>query len=431
MLIKYFNEVNMKKIVSALIIVVFILILSGCADDPEGKVRVANANLYADEYIDYANDVYLDTDTYPDLEEMGLFWTYWDEDEEKVVQVAADSAEGAELVDPDKPTMINVHGMLGNGHVKQEAFNLNDKVANPEEFDLETDNVPMNYVWMKEGWNVGNFHYNRFASEMSPTNIEYKIWTDGGDVGLRSRHSDGKYSHVTEYSIAEHFAAEYIRAMNLLPDTMGEKEIRVAAHSMGGEVATAGIFLLTELADFNQISFDKLPDRYALLDAYFSTTITMNDKSYYIGPQDTNIKWSDKPLVDNNVGVTMIECLKDMHANGIALEYYTFDASTLLVGVSFVKDEMLKLMPFVTVNPRFQGSGYSYQTDGHNGVREWYLMSILAPPVEDKTDQDIDDNYAPSASLPTEELKELINNEYQLVEGSRTVNALDDEMIRI
>lgn len=394
------------------------------------KKRVAHKNLYASQYVDYAKEVDWDYELYPDHAEMGLFWTYWDEEKQKVVQVAADSPEGAQLIDPYKPTIINVHGMLGDGHRSQEKYNLNTKVANPEEFGLDTQNVPMNYVWMLEGWNVGNFHYNRYASEMFPWTIEYKIWTDGGPTGLRSQHADDSYSIATQYTVAEHFAAEYIRAMNLLPDSMGKKEIRVAAHSMGGEVAAAGIFLLTELAAVRQISFDKLPKRYTLLDTYFSTSVVKDDKLIALGPQDTNIRWSNKPLVKNNLGFTIIECLKDLRANGIAMEYYTFDASTLLVGVSIIKDELKKLMPFVTVNPRFQGNGYVYISDGHNGVREWYLMSIMAAPVKDITYPE-KTLYAPCASLPTEMLWELTNIEYKLVEGSTTVNAWDDAMIRI
>ena len=125
-------------------------------------------------YIDYAKEVYLDTETYPDMAEMGLFWTKWDEETKTIIQVPADSEEGAALVNPNKPTLINVHGVLLDGYEKQEKFRLNTKIANPEEFDIDANYVYLNYIWLREGWNVANYHYNRFASEINPSLIEAK-----------------------------------------------------------------------------------------------------------------------------------------------------------------------------------------------------------------------------------------------------------------
>ena len=78
------------------------------------KKRVAHKNLYASQYVDYAKEVDWDYELYPDHAEMGLFWTYWDE-ENKSRQVAADSQRVPQLIDPDKPTIINVL-QLGDGH---------------------------------------------------------------------------------------------------------------------------------------------------------------------------------------------------------------------------------------------------------------------------------------------------------------------------
>lgn len=398
--------------------------------DNEGKVRVANTNLYADQYVDYAKEVFFDVEKNPDMAEMGLFWTKWDEETKSIIQIAADSEEGAALVDPTKPTIINVHGVLMNGHLGQEKYNLNSKVANPAEFDLDTNYVPMNYLWLREGWNVANFHYNRFASEgIFPHIIEYKIWTNDSEWGVRYRHADGTFSDkdVTQYTIAEHFAAEYIRAMQLLPKEMGQKEIRVAAHSMGGQVSTATLFLLTELADDGQLPFSQLPDRFALLDPYFSSTIELVGKTNYLGPKNANIRWSGKPIVENHVGKMMIECLKDIAANNIVIEHYTYE-NVIKSGMDFLVPELIKLSSYVILVPDYEGDGYTLMSDGHNGVREWYLCSLLNGPIKDITNGSNSGEFAPSASLPTEEIAKLKNKEFLQVAGFSTVRTEDDAM---
>lgn len=429
----------MRKILSLIIITSIILTASSflfACNKTDSKVRVAHASLYSDNgYIDYAKEVYFDTDTYPDMEEMGLFWTRWDAETESIIQVAADSEEGASLIDPSKPTIINVHGVLMDGHEKPERFYLNSKIANPDEFDLETEEVSMLYLWMREGWNVGTFHYNRFASEgIRPDFIESKIWSgesiQGETRGMRYRHANGSYSaqDITEYSLAEHFAAEYIRAMNLLSDDMGKEEIRVAGHSMGGQVATASLFLLTELADAGQLPFEQLPNRFALLDPYFSTFIESGNSSLYMGPKTIKIRWSGKTITDNSTGITMLECLKDLEANGIVLEYYTYHQSFLKLAMMNIVEEFKTISTYSIVNPDWSGNGYQIVADGHNGVREWYLCSLLSPQVKDISNDS--GEYAPSAAMPTEMIKALKGNEYILVDGSNTVNAKDDTKIR-
>ena len=436
----------MGKLLKIVVIIILVLAFGGVVafagigyEESWYKIRVAHSNLYGiNKYIDYASEVYFDVETYPDMEEMGLFWTRWDEDAKEIVQVPADSEAGAALIDPSKPTIINVHGVLGDGHYKQEAFNLNSKITVPADYDIDAENVSMNYLWIREGWNVGNFHYNRFVTESDPSLIEARIWSKEGAEGLRYRHTDGSYSpnDPTEYSLAEHFAAEYLRAMNLLPNNMGQKEIRVAAHSMGGQLATAGIFLLTELAADGQLKFTQLPNRFALLDPYFSVRIKSGSSYLYLGPENINIRWSGKQIVDNYTGRMMIHCLKDMHANGIVLEYYANDESFLKAGMLELVEELRTISTYTIVFPNYNSlsldpnNQYTVTMDGHNGVREWYMVSMLADPIKDITNGNNSGEFAPSASLPTEKLKELKGKAYTLVEGTSTVKADDDLMIR-
>ncbi len=396
------------------------------------KVDNDDSNLFSDNgYIDYAEKVFFDLEKYPDMADMGLFWTKWDESTQSIVMIPADSEEGADLIDVNKPTLINVHGVLMEGYKSQEKFYLNKKVARPREFDLETDDVSMTYLWLREGWNVGYFHYNRFVAEFSPNIIEHKIWSAKSKHGMFYRHANGQKSDndVSEYCLAEHFAADYIRAMRLLPEEMGKEEIRIAAHSMGGQLSTATLLLLTELTKHGQLPKSQLPSRFALLDAYFGTTLTLANKDVYIGPEDAIINWSNKPLIDNHAGKTMIECLKYISARDIAIEYYTFPN----IISSIMRDltpQLMKYSSYAMLIPDFEGGTYTMLTDGHNGVREWYLCSLLDAPLKDITDTETD-NFAPSASLPTDELWKLKNTQFVQVSGQKTVRTRDDAMAKM
>lgn len=422
----------MKKTVIIILLTLFCAVTAFVGLDLSAD-KYKETNIYSTKgYIDYAEKVFFDKEKYPETEEMGLFWTRWDDEKNEIVQVPADSPEGAALVDPSKPTILNVHGVLLNGYTYQEKYKLNAKIANPAEFDIDADYVSMNYLWLREGWNVANFHYNRFAAEMSPTNIEGKIWSTDGEFGMRYQYQDKTYTdnNVSEYCLAEHFAAEYIRAMRLLPESMGGEEIRFAAHSMGGMLTTASLFLLTELAADGQLAKTQLPERFALLDSYFSTTMNGENGTIFLGPKDITIRWSGKNLVKNNTGDTMMTCLKSIAEKGIVLEYYTYETMNfLLMGALPYAEELRKISTYAVVNPDFQGPGYSVTKDGHNGVREWYLCSLLDEPLKDITDGD-NDALAPSAALPTHLLPTLYNKEFQIVDGTNTVRADDDTMMR-
>lgn len=426
----------MKKFFFCLTVAVFLIIVClfitvGYNQGNETNARVADDCLFSDNgYINYASKVFLDTEKYTDMEEMGLFWTKWDDENQCTIKVPADTCEGAALVDTSKPTLINVHGMLTDGHIKQQCYDLNSEIADPEEFGLDTDNVSMIYLWLKNGWNVGNYYYNRFAAEDLPYLIENKIWST--DKGIRYRHSDGSYeNNVSDYTLAEHFCAEYIRAMKFLPSSMGDKEIRLAAHSMGGQLSTAGLFLLNELSKNGQIDKKQLPDRYTMLDPYFSGTLQVGEKEFYMGPSDININWSGKPIYKNNVGKMMIECLKQIENDGIVLEYYTYPTSFLKLAMKGIVEDLRELCTYCVIYPNWNtDNGYTILENGHNAVREWYMCSIMADTVDDITFGNNTTEKAPSASMLTTEIKRLKGKQYTLIGGETSVNASDDKMIR-
>ena len=432
----------MKKLVVVLVLAVFIAVAIGAVikviepteDTAWKKVRVAHDSLYAEnyEYVDYANEVFYDEEEHPALKDQGLFWVKWDYENGKPIEVPADSEEGAALVDPNKPTLINIHGMLVDGATNREDFFLNENVDVPEEFDVDYDRTNMLYLWIRAGYNVANFQYHRFATDMSPPSIEGKIWlSDSSTANYEGQYyQDGNgtwIENASEYTVSEHFVAEYLRAMSYLPDTMGDQEIHVIAHSMGGEVAASGLFLLTEMAAVGQLDPNQLPNRYTLMDTYFSMNIPYNNGTYYyVGPQG-HIRWSGKELYNQNTAYATISCLEELEANGIALEYYYNDLSFLNLAMSNeIKERLLAIAVYVEIKPEWSGYSdkYTEMSNGHNGVREWYLCSLFGTPAVDTNG-----NTAPSAGVSTERIKELKGKYYRYQDGIYTVNAQDDVFV--
>ena len=130
------------------------------------KVRVAHENMYPDnfEYVDYAEEVKFDYDKYPLLENQGLFWLKWDEASNSYIKIDADTAEGASLVDPSKPTIINIHGMLVEGYYTEEMYWMPEDSTTSEEIGYDMP-VQTFKFWFDKGYNVGMYSYQKFAAE--------------------------------------------------------------------------------------------------------------------------------------------------------------------------------------------------------------------------------------------------------------------------
>lgn len=433
----------MKKFIIAfltLLTVTAVALAVGCetgvVDDGKWhKVRVADEKLYADdyEYIDYATEVRLDREKYPFLERDGLFWCYWNEETQCVENVSAETEEGAALVDTSKPTIINVHGMQANGYEYFEQYWFpSSKYGTEEELGYSFD-VQMTKFWLDKGYNVGIYNYISFASEGAhPWYIEEKIWATNGEKGMRYQAADQSYvDDVCDYCVGELFAADYIRAVNMLPDDFGKEEIRIAAHSMGGEVVAAGLFLLTELADAHagQIDPAKLPDRYIMEDTYFGVYQRLGDQYVNMSPTGLICNWSGKALPDDNIQKTVIEALKDVSANGIALEYYSYSLSFLRVGISDNSKEALsEICLWMDMSPDYGNYDGSYSSlyDGHNAVREYYLTSILNDVPENYDELTDEQKVALVANLSLEDSLRLRGRCFSIVGGSKTVTANDD-----
>ncbi|MDR0697061.1 MAG: hypothetical protein LBF68_05980 [Christensenellaceae bacterium] len=424
--------------ISFLVLVcISVINLASCNDDTDDpNIDQQNLSvLSATSYVDYANLVKFDTDTYPELEDQGLFWAYWNNTTNSHVEVAADSEAGASLIDPAKPTIIMVHGMMTDGHKVKTTFWLMGSIASTGsvEFGL-TGGVSLVKLWLDAGWNVGMFHYNRFASEsIVYANIEKKIWSTDTDVGLRFKYPKGSYSEsVSEYCLAEHFAAEYARAVSFLPDSFGNSEIRFACHSMGGQLTAPGLFLITELVRVNQIPSRAIPNRYAMLDPFFGAGIQNDDGTINsISAQDIYTRWNNTPLINNRPADTMIECIRVLKENNIVTEYYGYQQSFLVALTPTSITKLLKqLVVYTYIDPHYENysNNYNFTTDAHGALADWYYCSIVFNPPINATREA---SYAASASTSTEHLKTLVGTAFLIESGASTITVIDDIFVEV
>ncbi|MEG1791567.1 MAG: hypothetical protein RR033_02440 [Clostridia bacterium] len=425
----------MRKFLIVLMIVVSIcsciFIFGACGKDdsvvpPDFKVFKPNTCLVNDKgYEDYAKKVFLNTETYPALKGEGLWWLKYNNETRLMEEYYSGTEAGAAIIDTNKPTAIFVHGVLtGLGRMNyRETFELGflgDEVDFPNTFQ-KGDKLYSTKFWLDKGYNVGIFHYEHFVDTINivslPVESSNNIWgvKEGGLSFIQNVNGSlVTYENASNYSIAQFFAAEYIRAMNLLPKTMGNKEIRIAGHSMGGVLCTAGIFLLTELNLAGQIESRCMPDRLTYMDSY----IAMYGGGDY---SETPIAWSNKQLIENSQGKTYVECVKAMAKRGLVMDSIYAEVSTVN-GLNDNINEVVKYVASAMYSPVFLNS---YGTGAHNTVRELFMSSIIYDPVKIQGTNEC----CISASTPLEDSAKLMGKNFIIIDGYNTPTITDDVFI--
>lgn len=397
---------------------------------------IVSSNLIAEEYPDYKNDVYLEKGDDPDLNELGLFWCR--EVSPGVIEmVPADTAEGAAIVDSSKPTVINVHGMMTDGYYRIEDYVFNNVIGSSEEFGYDGAVVPYDtlqtlWIWLDKGWNVGVYNWHRFVSEgVDFAAIEAKVWSTDGPANVRWRSSDGKYhDDPVEYSLAELFVGDYLRALELLDDDFGKEEIRFTAHSMGGELVSAAAFLLYEISEGEsaQISTDKLPDRMTMDDTFFGAYLQVGDNLFDISAKGLSVRWTGKDMPDDRTGRAVIEAIQYLAKKGVAIEYYTYNSSFLNLAIP-AEDRQILLdsSVYILADPNYVNPDYgeySLLTDGHVALRKYSQCSICRAYLGGEMSDA--EKVAYANALPTSELKKLVGKAFLMTGGASTLTTADD-----
>ncbi|MBQ7653417.1 MAG: hypothetical protein IJS93_03505 [Clostridia bacterium] len=507
----------------------------------------------AESYPSFAETYDYNFETDPELEDQGMYWTWYDEEINVVREVSARDHEEVDKmiadgrIDKNKNTIIFVHGICVTQYPKTLLKVVDGQVveATYEEYIAEheyeiieipsdgygtltntvtvdptlplyseyvdyTGNVNLNLIYLKNGFNVLNFSYIRFGDESTRTiselcddgvtreftlannaTIEEKVYSVDGAAGMRYRKQDGVFSdgndgwgNVVEgaevhddpdFSIAEYFAAEYVRMF----DYMAKKNVfnenthmRISGHSMGGVVTTIGTFLLTELARVGQIPVWYVPDRIALEDSYFGAytdygenvptyksiadtvraeyeeenaireangeaLFTEKDILSAIKVQQDGLKgvkmlsaygctihWTGKKIAGGGTPCLYLAALRQVVRDyGVVAEYYVDESGMGNGGMAYASITA----PIINELIRTYTSTIAYvfkfpkSFNSHNGVREAHCVSFLFPVYKD-----VDGNITASASATDEEIKAATGKQWYQYKGNETSDQSDD-----
>ncbi|MGB0521860.1 MAG: copper amine oxidase N-terminal domain-containing protein [Flammeovirgaceae bacterium] len=311
--------------------------------------------------------------------------------------------------DPSKPTILYVHGFQlgGVANHNRESFHLNDFGAN-----IHTQNK-----WKQDGYNVAIFHWVQFADDgfLPPDNVEIKIYSATGGVGMRWKRLDGSFvTHSTTKTMADLFADEYQKVFN---SSYSGGRIHVMGNSLGGNLTMAG---MVELHERNQPS-SRMPQRLTLIDPYWS-----QNRLYAGSNQLPYGAWDTKDF-----GGIATEMMYNNY--NMAIEYFR----TSLAGQQGTSERAVKQAAFIHFGTGFTNVGGTVAK--HTvPVRQYMWSKNFAAPTEVSRDfawQDFTPTglIAASATTPDWRIRQMMGqntgNSYKHwnhIEGRDTVNPSDD-----
>lgn len=433
----------MKKFVAILLTLslaaCLLVAAAACGNDDNPPAPDDKTSEY--DFVDYAKEIYLNTEKYPELNDQGLFVLGYD-GKKGVYDVRAWSAEGVQMFDANKPTIVLVHGWLGS--------DFNEKTGHAPQrvrpfLHYKTDNIPgyegkeITQALIEGGYNVMMFEYNRFSVHDIVSN-EAWIYAGGTEkypyVYMSDFDEDGnpaackgktyRNNDICAYSLSQFFAAEYIRTVNAVGDDFGTAEIRIAGHSLGGIMSTVSTNLIFELAKAGQIKMNQAPSRLALLDTYIG--FLKDDEMY----ETETVKWSGEKFVSDSPADTYLSYIENMAEGGIAIEAYLamggivpamsrFGSSSEYVMNGLAEAGSLRAYTLLqtaagVICGKWPTDGGNWGIDSHVEICKYYLGSMLTGA---KT---ADGNAALSGALETAKVKELMGKTFKTTGGVETSN---------
>jgi hypothetical protein len=319
----------------------------------------------------------------------GLYWFGADNQYEKA---GVATQHGSLYYDPAKPTLILIHG-----------WQKDDVLHQDRSVFWETDNgypdIDFANLWIAADYNVGILYWDQFADEAEVKDAEAKIWAANGPQGMRWRDSYGDYHTGPAKNVTELLLTSYLTAMQGYTG----KDIRLAGHSLGNQLALRLAGALATQSDAGSINQNLVPQRVSLLDAFYSNY----SKSYLDG------QW---------VGEAAREIVSRLKPRGIAIDSYRTSSvtSTFLIG-----DENTALHNSVAfVEELTQYFSQLEQSQKHHAALWLYLWSIVypTPPVTDSTMPGI------SAKSTNQEIKQWMatTDHLRQTEGGDTKDPQDN-----
>ncbi len=220
----------------------------------------------------------------------GLF--FFDED-----GTAVPTKNGVDKVnyDPNKPTIIFVHGMqMGYG------YNSYDPFVNPEGV-------------VAEGYNFGVFIWSQLADCDLPGIGKKRIWgRNSGEFYYQDKETGERKFEQTDiltYSTAEVFVAYYLDFMEQVG--CNASSITFSGHSLGANTMYAVTSYMTTLYREGLITKEFLPDRITYLDAYMDA----------LKDEETYVAWKDMTMPEGGVIEMAKQAVDEARKLGISTEY--------------------------------------------------------------------------------------------------------------
>ena len=231
----------------------------------------------------------------------------------------------------------------------------------------------MQNYWLNKGYNVGIFHWNKFAQEdnMHPYNAERKIWAPSGArkmafysevVGDEPDANDKMGDVIRSASMAMILAQEFLDS---LPNGYNPTEIVFAGHSLGNQMVTNATQKLLKAKDAGKIPANRVPSRVDLLDPYWGDAGWAGYEGYYSG--ETARAYADY-----------------IHSNNIPIQWYKTSALTQLPGGD-TNGDMYKKTNYVKLTLATCDNGYvtggPFMACRNNGEQHgeavtWFFRSI-------------------------------------------------------
>lgn len=208
----------------------------------------------------------------------------------------ADGAAISGYYDPNKPTIIYVHGWQ-NGSVTSGLIGGTTQSNGRENLYFKDGGLNPADHWIQRGWNVGIFHWTQLADDEgtggAPYHAQAKVWTPSyqyndvygrlQDIRMRYRNAAGGYTYagMPSVSAGQLFYNAYKSALSQYAYAGGEG-IRVVGHSLGSQMALA---LAWQAYSDGGLPTSKKPKRVVLADPYWTPYNAQYGHSYgYLSP---------------------------------------------------------------------------------------------------------------------------------------------------
>ena len=170
---------------------------------------------------------------------------------------------------PNRPTAIVFGG--ATEYDRKEGINLSDEIYTSSVIGSSITLNRTSYLWSRQGWNIGVFHYENFADD-TEANITNKIYNSST---MNYINAEGEtVTTAPDFNLTEAFISAYLKACtsDSLAKSGGKylQEVRFIGNGVGANLAISVAEYLDYLYENEAVGVGFLPDRIDIIDPYFS-----------------------------------------------------------------------------------------------------------------------------------------------------------------